>query len=226
MRLHFVLSPNTQPVPFGYPHFLTGAFHRWLGNNELHDGLSLYSLGWLQGGKADRGGLQFPRGAQWFMSAPDSQSGAHLLETIARSALTSPDVCCGMEVREVAAEATPEFGLRRVFRANSPILVKDKDDSEGKIPHLLWNDPRADELLTKTLRHKLDAAGLGDHSPGATMRFVRDYRGAKSKLISIKGIQNRANFCPVIVEGAPEVVQFAWNVGAGHLTGSCFGSLI
>ena len=58
------------------------------------------------------------------------------------------------------------------------------------------------------------------------MRFDRNYKGAKTKFIEIKGICNRANFCPVIVEGAPEVVQFAWNTGAGHLTGSCFGSLV
>jgi CRISPR-associated endoribonuclease Cas6 len=221
-----MLSPNTQPVPYDYPHFLTGAFHRWLGDNNLHDGLSLYSLGWLQGGKADKGRLQFPRGANWFISAPDSQSGTRLLEIIANAALQSPALCCGMEVRELRAEATPEFGPRHVFRANSPILVKDKDDPDGKIPHLLWSNPRADEVLTKTLRHKLEAAGLGEHSANAAMRFVRDYKGAKTKLVDIKGIQNRANFCPVIVEGSPEAVQFAWNTGAGHLTGSCFGSLL
>lgn len=226
MRLYFDLSTNTQPVPFDYPHFLTGTFHRWLGNNDLHDGLSLYSLGWLQGGKAQRGGLHFARGASWFISAPDNERGTCLLELVAQAALQSPEVCCGMEVLQIRAEVTPDFGPRRTFRADSPILVKGQKSPDGKTPHLLWNDPRADELLTKTLRHKLDAAGLGEHSEGAIMRFVRDYKGAKTKLVDIKGIQNRANFCPVIVEGPPEVVQFAWNVGAGIGTGSCFGSLV
>lgn len=230
MRLYFDLSPNTQPVPFDYPHFLTGAFHRWLGNNDLHDGLSLYSLGWLQGkghnGKAQRGALHFPHGASWFISAPDNENGTRLLEFVARAALQSPQACCGMEVLEIHAQATPDFGRQRTFRAGSPILAKGKENDDGKIPHLLWDDPRADEALTQTLRHKLEAAGLGEHSASATMRFARDYKGAKTKLVDIKGIQNRANFCPVIVEGSPEVVQFAWNVGAGTGTGSCFGSLI
>ena len=51
MRLHFFLTPNRQPVPFSYQHFLTGAFHKWLGANELHDNLSLYSLSWLDGSR-------------------------------------------------------------------------------------------------------------------------------------------------------------------------------
>ena len=163
MRLYFDLSPNTQPVPFDYPHFLTGAFNKWLGANDLHDEISLYSLGWLQGGKANRGALQFSQGARWFISAPDSDSGNQLLERLANAALQNPAVCCGMEVQQIRAENTPDFGPRRIFRADSPILVKDKDE-DGQIPHLIWSDPRADELLTKTLRHKLDDAGLNDFS--------------------------------------------------------------
>lgn len=226
MRLYFDLSPNTEPVPFDYPHFLTGAFHRWLGANELHDGLSLYSLGWLQKGAASNGALHFARGASWFVSAPDTPGGQQLLEGIANAALQSPAVCCGMEVRQIHAEATPDFGTRRTFRAGSPILVKGKENETGQIPHILWDDPRAEDALTQTLRHKLDAAGLGEHSSSATMRFLPGYKAAKTRLITIRGIHNRANVCPVVVEGTPEAVRFAWNVGAGHLTGSCFGSLV
>lgn len=41
MRLHLTLSPNTQVVPFNYQHQLTGAVHKWLGDNDLHDKISL-----------------------------------------------------------------------------------------------------------------------------------------------------------------------------------------
>lgn len=47
MRLHLRLSPNTTPVSFDHLHQLTGALHKWLGENEVHDELSLYSFGWL-----------------------------------------------------------------------------------------------------------------------------------------------------------------------------------
>jgi CRISPR/Cas system endoribonuclease Cas6 (RAMP superfamily) len=58
MRLHLSLTPNTEPVPFNYQHQLTGALHKWLGENELHDKISLYSFSWLRG-RAERvdGGL-------------------------------------------------------------------------------------------------------------------------------------------------------------------------
>jgi hypothetical protein len=47
MRIKLLLTPNIPIVPFSYQHHITGAFHRWLGENQLHDGTSLYSLGWL-----------------------------------------------------------------------------------------------------------------------------------------------------------------------------------
>jgi hypothetical protein len=43
MRIYLHLTPNTEPVPFNYQRALVGTFHRWLGENELHDDISLYS---------------------------------------------------------------------------------------------------------------------------------------------------------------------------------------
>lgn len=97
MRLHFFLSPNTQPVPFSYQHYLTGTFHKWLGANELHDALSLYSLSWLYEGRERNRQLEFPRGAHWFISVHDES----LVESLATSALREPEVCYGMTVRRV-----------------------------------------------------------------------------------------------------------------------------
>lgn len=226
MRLHFQLSPNRQAVPFDYPHFLTGAFHRWLGENQLHDGLSLYSLGWLQGGSARDGALHFPRGATWFVSAPDTEVGGALLHRVAGAALRSPAVCCGMEVTQIEAQPTPEFGQRRVFRADSPIFLRGTRTPDGFDPHLTFSDTGADEMLTHVLRRKLLAAGMEEHAEGATVRFDRGFKAPKTRLIQIQESKKRVNVCPVVVEGSPEAVRFAWNVGAGHLTGCAFGSLV
>lgn len=227
MRLHFALCPNTQTVPFDYQHFLTGAFHKWLGDNALHDGISLYSLSWLHGGVTRRngqriaGGLDFPNGARWFISAHDET----LLQRVADGALRAGEVCCGMSVTEIRTQRTPDFGPRFNFKAGSPILARSKE-AQGRVIHYLFSDEAADEVLTQTLRHKMDAAGLDESHQSATVKFDRDYRGAKTKLVTIKGIGNRASVCPVIVEGTPEAVSFAWNVGVGHLTGNGFGSLL
>lgn len=226
MRLHFQLSPNTQTVPYEYQHFLTGAWHKWLGDNDLHDSISLYSLGWLHGGVTMKNGrridgLDFPDGARWFVSGHDE----NLLQKIADGALRDGAVCCGMEVLEIRSQRTPDFGSRFCFKAGSPILARSKE-VEGRVTHLLHSDEAADNVLTQTLRHKMDKAGLDESHKSVTVKFDRAYRGARTKLVSIKGIGNRASVCPVIVEGTPEAVQFAWNVGVGHLTGNGFGSLL
>jgi CRISPR/Cas system endoribonuclease Cas6 (RAMP superfamily) len=57
------------------------------------------------------------------------------------------------------------------------------------------------------------------------VRFDRGSPGARTKLIDFKGIKNRGSVCPVIVEGTPQAVQFAWTVGVGHSTGCGFGYL-
>ncbi len=227
MRLHFQLTPNTQTVPFDYQHFLTGAFHKWLGNNDLHDGISLYSLGWLHGGVTMRngkridGGLDFPRGAQWFISAHDET----LLQRIADSALRDSAVCCGMAITEIRSQRTPDFGPRFCFKAGSPILAKSKE-TEGRVTHYTHLQEEADAVLTQTLRHKMDAAGMDAKHKEVTVKFDRTYRNGKVKMVTIKGIGNRCSVNPVIVEGTPEAVGFAWNVGIGHLTGNGFGSLL
>jgi CRISPR-associated endoribonuclease Cas6 len=221
MRLHFLLSPNRQPVPFAYQHFLTGAFHKWLGANELHDALSLYSLSWLDGSRMRGGALEFPDGARFFISLHDES----LVEEIVNSALADPEVCRGMSVTRITQQPTPRFGSRHTFKVGSPVLAKSKE-VDGRVKHYLFSDPEADATLTATLRHKLDCAGLGAPHNQATVSFDKTYRTPKTKLVTIKNVHNRATVCPVTVEGTPEAVAFAWNVGVGHGTGSGFGSLL
>jgi CRISPR-associated endoribonuclease Cas6 len=221
VRLHFYLSPNDQPVPFSYQHYLTGAFHKWFGSNELHDALSLYSLSWLYEGRARNGALEFACGAHWFISLHEESLG----EPLVNNALSNPEVCCGMKVIRIEQQTTPRFGDRYTFKVGSPVLARSQE-IEGKVKHYLYSDPEAGRVLTATLRHKLDCAGLGAPHNGATVSFDQTYRHPKSKLVTIKDIRNRASICPVTVEGTPEAVAFAWNVGVGHGTGSGFGSLL
>lgn len=222
MRLHLKLSVNKQPVPFAYQHQLTGAFHKWMGQgNDLHDTISLYSLSWLHEGHAQRGNLEFPRGARWSISLYDDS----LINLLVDRMLRDPEVCYGMHVMQIEQQATPLFGNRHVFKTGSPVLARAKEE-EGKSKHLIFSDPESDKVLTATLRHKMDAACLAAHHKEVRVSFDRSYRGAKTKLVTIKNIQSRASVCPVIIEGTPEAVQFAWNVGVGHSTGSGFGCLL
>lgn len=218
MRLHFNLSPNTQTVPFDYQHFLIGAFHKWMGWNKIHDSISLYSLSWLQGGGMVKDGFDFPKGARWFISFWDEEIGKQLI----MSAMKNPDVCCGMVVQEIQMQDTPEFSSKERFITSSPVFIR-KYDGDKKASHLTYKDDEAGSYLTETLKKKLKSAGLNYN---VKVFFDKTYHNAKTKLVKINEINNRTSFCPIIVEGDPEAIKFAWNVGIGHSTGCGFGAII
>ncbi|MBK8877458.1 MAG: hypothetical protein IPN74_02565 [Haliscomenobacter sp.] len=97
MRIYLKTSPSSETVPFNYQRALVGAMHKWLGGNDLHDDASLYWLSWLYGGKRREQGLQFPDGAYFFISAPDT--GLH--QRIANGVFRDADIQWGLQVREI-----------------------------------------------------------------------------------------------------------------------------
>ena len=228
MRLNFTLSPNTSPVPFDYQHRLTGVFHKWLAENSLHDSISLYSLSWLDGGKAANGSLQFSGGAKWFVSFYEEA----YVERLVNGVLKNPVMFCGFKTVSIRQQATPDFGTRYCFKVASPVLAKGKGENDKPPHHYLYNEPEAGSILIQTLVHKMDEANKNagdvrftDEDKKVRVSFDREFQNPKVKLVSIKGIQHKVSICPVIVEGTRKALRFAWNVGVGNGTGSCFGSL-
>ncbi len=228
MRLNLRLTGTTEPLGFNHLHFLTGCIHKWLGKNALHDGLSLYSFGWLQGAVAKNGHPGFPgghltfrRGATWRISFYDDAAAKRLLDGIMRE----PEVCAGMRVFEAREQPTPALsGCYRFKTDGGPVLAR-RTRADGSREYLLAGDDQADEALTRVLRRKLEEAGFTGEHLEATAQFDRMYDGARPKLIEIKGTKHKGSLCPVVVTGTPEAVRFAWTVGAGDLTGSGFGAL-
>lgn len=220
MRLNLYLEAS-QALPFDHLPTLKGAFHRWAGHNDdLHDGLSLYSLSWLRGGRGGRGGLRFPDGAHWCLSAHDPA----LIHALVGGVVRDPDLGLGLRVRDARLQAPPDFqDGEQSFRVLSPVFIKWETEKGRPADHLLYDDPRADQVLTDTLRRKLRQAGLDD--TGAAVRFDRAYAGAKTKLFQYKQVQCRASQCPVVVSGTAAQIRFAWCVGVGHSTGLGCGAL-
>lgn len=216
MRLNLVLEANQSRLPFDYQHELVRTFHRWLPDNNIHDDISMYSLSWLQGGKAVGGELRFARGASWFISFHDERVAKHLLAGMLRQTETT----FGMLVVDVQILDTPDFGNSARFICASPILAKHWDGD--KVVHKTFKDDDVDEILTTTLQSKLKLAGLPTN---VSVQFDREYLNPKTKLVTIKNIKNRASMCPVIVKGDPDAVSFAWSVGVGHSTGAGFGAV-
>lgn len=229
MRLHFTLSPNTEPVPFAYQHRLTGVFHKWLENNDLHDKISLYSLAWLDGSRRVRNRLEFSNGAKWFVSFFEDE----FAEKLVHGALSDPTMFSGMRVTRIEQQITPDFGGKYRFKVASPVFVKGKMPANGKPPHhYLFSEPEADELMTKTLLHKMSVANeeaeetrFNEADRQVKVTFDREFLAPKIKLVRIKNIDHKTSICPIIIEGTTKSLQFAWNVGVGNGTGTCFGSL-
>jgi CRISPR-associated endoribonuclease Cas6 len=222
MRLQLYLEAPER-VPFDYLPTLKSAFHRWAGHNEtLHEGLSLYSYAWLRGGRAGRGGIQFPEGANWFISAPNED----LIHELVGGVVRAPELGLGLRVADVRMQRAPEFAAgEQPFRVAGPVFIKHETARDKPADHLLPGHPLADEQLTATLRHKLRQAGLNE--AGAAVRFDPAFIAtAKTKLFRYKQVQCRGSICPVLVSGSAEQIQFAWEVGVGHSTGIGCGALV
>lgn len=222
MRLHLTLTPNTEPVPFNYQHQLTGVLHKWLGENHLHDKISLYSFSWLRGKvkRVDKECISFFKGIEWYIKSWDKE----VIKKIKNGIKEDRSVAFGMKIYKQAIDPTPNFGSVFRFEVDSPVLTRVNTDKKSR-KHLTFQDEEADGSLTRTLRTKLERAGFSGNDLEVIVGFDRSYQNAHTKLMEVKGIKLRTSICPVIVAGTPEAVQFAWNVGVGEMTGSGFGCL-
>lgn len=221
MRFYLNTTPSTNGIPFDHLHQLIGCIHKWVGPNQIHDEVSLYCFGWLQGSRVSNGKLHFPDGARWFISGYDIGMMTELIKGINQQ----PEMFSGMRVDEVRMRPTPEFPSEMRFPVAGPVFIRRNND-DGSRQHILYDDPESSKFLTRTLRRRLMAAGLTteDHL-NTKVEFDTGYQKARTKKVRIKNIDQRASLCPIIVKGTPEAVQFAWDVGVGELTGSGFGAL-
>lgn len=218
MRIYLKTTPNTDPVIFDHLPMIVGTIHKWLGKNIEHGTMSLYSFSFLKGGKNEKNYLQFPQGTIWFISALD----INMLKKIIDGIRKDPEIAFGLRVKEIIIKETPLFNNQEIFWIASPVFIKRTINNEEK--HYLFNDPVSTELLTETLKHKMEIAGLNDDT--LKVSFDLSYKGAKTKLITYNEIKNKASWCPVIIKGKQESKGFAWDVGVGNSTGIGFGALI
>ncbi len=208
-------------VPFDYQQKLTGILHAWLGKcNDLHGDLSLYSFSWLSDGNASAEGLNFPKGAKWFISFADEKR----IKTIIKTILSHNEMFCGMSVSDITIEETPDLSERELFYLGSPVFIKRADNESNGYNQYTYNDECANDFMKETLLHKMKQAGMAEDDT-LDVSFDLSYKNKKTKLMRYKNINNKCNMCPVIIKGKPETKAFVWNVGLGNSTGIGFGSI-
>ena len=217
MRIYLKLTPNTELVPFNYQGHLVQKFHEWVGHNEIHDKISLYSLSWLNRGRRVKNGLNFSTGTEWFISSHDE----NIIKKAIKGIQTNPEIAFGMFVKELSISHTPNFSTNERFQVASPVFIKRNIEKEQK--YYYFKDKEANQLLTETLQNKLKKANLDTN---VQVRFDKNYHNPKIKGTFYKKHKKKGSVCPVILEGSPEAIAFAWNVGIGNGTGIGFGALI
>jgi CRISPR-associated endoribonuclease Cas6 len=219
MRLYLQLTRNNKTIPFNYQPYLTGAIHKWVGRkNNVHDALSLYSFSWFQNiDIKGRDGINLKENSFFFISAQEPT----LLKKIIKGIMVDPFICFGISVSDIQITETPVFSDRESFLVGSPVFIKRRVGNNEK--HITYDDPDSNTFLTETLQKKLTAANLP--SENVTVKFDLSFSTPHTKIIWYKEIGNRVNICPVIIEGTPEQIAFAWDVGIGNSTGIGFGAL-
>ncbi|MCS6905221.1 MAG: CRISPR-associated endoribonuclease Cas6 [Bacteroidia bacterium] len=224
MRLLCIIKPSLAKLSFSYPYELTRAIHKRLGeNNRWHDALSLYSFSFLIGTRMQNNYLTLPNGAKWYLSSYDRE----WLKLMFEGLLKDPVLIRGVEVKEIIIQECPKFeGLTNYrFYLNSPVLLKSHDENYNT-RFITFEEPEAaSQCLTHSIHHKMDIAGLSHLKEKTRAWFDKTYPNPKTKLIEIKGIKNRCNVCPVIVEGPTEALEFVWMTGLGNGTGTGFGAV-
>jgi CRISPR-associated endoribonuclease Cas6 len=220
MRIHISLSKNREIVPFNYQETLVGKIHYWLGKNDIHDGISLYSISWLNDFiRIENKGFDFKNGSKFFFSSIDNTLIKKLIEGIQKD----PYFGFGMEVKSIDLQNEPDFEKNHRFLVASPVFIK-RTLADKKQKFYFYSDSETSALLTETLKNKLKKAGV--NSEGVKVSFDNSYTKASSAKCIYKGTKNVGSICPIIVEGSAEQIAFAWNVGVGNSTGIGFGALI
>lgn len=223
MRIHIKTTPSKQNIGFNHLHLLTGAIHKWFGENEFHDRVSLYSFSHLVGAKVNDKGLSFPEGASFFISIWETEKTKLLIKGIQ----DRPDMFFGLTVKELILQENHDLTQQTYFRLGSPIFIQ-RNLETGDKKFYFYDDEESPNLMKGTLETKMKAAGL---PPDETLKIIFDqsYQRKGTKKFDYKNgnqiTQIRANWCPIIIEGKPETKQFAWNVGIGNSTGIGFGAI-
>jgi CRISPR-associated endoribonuclease Cas6 len=217
MRAFLKIRPTSQIIPFDHQPLLVGTIHKWLGENEEHGNVSLYSFSRLEEATAQKEGLIFEKNCNFFFSSYQPELIKRLISGIQKD----PSLFLGLSVEEVILMEDPDLSERELFYPASPIFIKRKTNE--KIEQIFYDNPDASAYLVETLRTKMEKAGLYDES--LQIHFDISYPKAGTKLITYKGIKNKTNWCPIIIKGKTETKLFAWNVGLGNSTGIGFGAI-
>lgn len=217
MKVTFGLSIEPRVYPFNYYERLARSFYDRAPCYEHHDTLSLHSIGWIRGhADATKRGLVFNASSTWSLGVVHKDALTEYLSSVE----ADPEIMPGVHVESVNP-VTPSSGRVRYW-AESPILLRWDDH------HFSFDEARADELLTRSIRTKLHAVGISEAAAATVdVTFDREYEKARTKVVQVGKAEYRANVCPLYVEAEePLLHELAMSTGVGGLTGMGLGAIL
>ena len=217
MKITFGLTVVPRVYPFTYYEQLARSFYDRTPSYELHDDMSLHSIGWIRGhADATRRGLVFSRSSTWSVGVVHRD----VLEEFLASIEEDPEIIPGVRIE--SATPVKAHGGRVRYLAESPILIR----RDGH--HHRFDEPEASEGLTYSLRAKLKAIGI-DSSVCDTAEaiFDTDYEKPRTKVVHIGKATYLSNVCPIYIDAdQPLLHELAMSAGLGGLTGMGLGAIL
>lgn len=212
MKLRFQADTQGTILPYDYPSQIGREYYRRTTGD--HDGQSTHSIGWIRGGEVDatRQGLVISGTPTWSLGVGRTAP----LKDFLASVDEDPELLDGVEISYPRPVSAPEKSSVLYF-AESPVLAR-----RGR-EHLRYDDPKANETITHSLKLKLQKL-VGQEVP-VQAEFVPT-ESAQTKVMSTGKARHMGNLCRIRVETAPEAQKLVASVGIGALTGMGFGSVI
>jgi len=217
MKITFGLTVEPRVHPFTYYEHLARSFYDRTPSYELHDDMSLHSIGWIRGqADATRRGLVFSRSSTWSVGIVHKD----VLQEFLSSIETDPEIIPGIRI-DSATPVRAQAGRVR-YLAESPILIRRESH------HYRFDEPEGNRGLTYSLRTKLKAIGI-DEAVCATVRatFDTDYARPRTKVVHIGKAKYLTSVCPIYIDAQqPLLHELAMSAGLGGLTGMGLGAIL
>ena len=228
-----ISNPSGGTIPYDYQYALASMLYHRLaeGNVELaneihsHQNFKFYTFSnlVLQGKKDNRNGLAF-KDAYFNITSPDIV----FIRSFAEGLLNKPRFRLGranLIIKEIRILPNISIGEECTFKTLSPIYIKTKRKVDDKLQEwdLYPKDGKFHENAHKNLVERYEE--FYDTELDEDYFEITDVSDFKGRRIKIAGSYRRCSLMTFKVNGAPALLNFAYDAGFGEKNAMGFGCL-
>lgn len=221
MRIKIIFSKPSQPLPLSNDEHVVAYLHKCLGkDNKYHNAPSKYCITPILGGRLERESktidFKGEEAPYIYVSSEDSEFFNKLMLGL----FVNPELGFGMKVLDVQNVCTTVFDGYNIFKAVTPIVLKEK----GSRKYLTIKDEGYENLLKEHTMNKLSKAIPGVDLSGFEMEVMKNVPHKVRKSMYKKTLI-RSTICSVKITCNKKIAEFIYSNGLGQSTGIGFGSV-